>query len=193
MLSRTVNLIYHFLHSCFYFLIKRIISLSFFLSFFFWCWLIIFSCIYDFVMEYTTLSWHVASWHLMQILLVTVLNPLFTINTTVLHAICTPHGHALRIVMIRKHGVQAMVEFDSIETAKRVMSALNGQDIYTGCCTIKVLWRLYPLYHDVTTPSTMTSLILPWRCYPLYYNVAISTTPTMTSLPLVTTPLLWHH
>ena len=33
---------------------------------------------------------------------------------------------------------QALVEFDSVETAKKVKHALNGADIYSGCCTLKV-------------------------------------------------------
>ena len=41
-----------------------------------------------------------------------------------------------------------------------------------------LLWRHYPLYYDVTTHSTMTSLL--YRYYSLYYDV---TSPsTMTSL-----------
>lgn len=31
-----------------------------------------------------------------------------------------------------------MVEFDSIESAKRAKSVLNGCDIYSGCCTLRV-------------------------------------------------------
>ena len=42
-----------------------------------------------------------------------------------------------RIVIFRKKSVQAMIEFDSILGAKRAKAALNGVDIYRGCCTIK--------------------------------------------------------
>lgn len=31
-----------------------------------------------------------------------------------------------------------MVEFDSIESAKRAKNVLNGCDIYSGCCTLRV-------------------------------------------------------
>ena len=31
-----------------------------------------------------------------------------------------------------------MVEFDSIDSAKRAKQSLNGADIYSGCCTIKI-------------------------------------------------------
>uniref|UniRef100_A0A0K8SVP0 RRM domain-containing protein n=1 Tax=Lygus hesperus TaxID=30085 RepID=A0A0K8SVP0_LYGHE len=72
------------------------------------------------------------------VLLFTIFNPVYPITVDVLHTICTPNGQVLRIVIFKKNGVQAMVEFDSIETAKRVKEALNGADIYSGCCTLKI-------------------------------------------------------
>ena len=43
------------------------------------------------------------------ILLFTILNPMYPITTDVLHTICSTHGQVLRIVVFKKHGVQAMV------------------------------------------------------------------------------------
>lgn len=34
--------------------------------------------------------------------------------------------------------LQALVEFDTIATARRAKHAMNGADIYAGCCTLKV-------------------------------------------------------
>jgi heterogeneous nuclear ribonucleoprotein L len=31
-----------------------------------------------------------------------------------------------------------MVEFDSVESAIRAKETLNGADIYSGCCTLKI-------------------------------------------------------
>ncbi|XP_070066446.1 heterogeneous nuclear ribonucleoprotein L isoform X16 [Drosophila virilis] len=56
----------------------------------------------------------------------------------VLHKICNPHGQVLRIVIFKKNGVQAMVEFDSLDAATRARENLNGADIYAGCCTLKI-------------------------------------------------------
>lgn len=56
----------------------------------------------------------------------------------VLHKICHPHGQVLRIVIFKKNGVQAMVEFDSLDAATRARENLNGADIYSGCCTLKI-------------------------------------------------------
>jgi heterogeneous nuclear ribonucleoprotein L len=56
----------------------------------------------------------------------------------VLHTISSTYGQVLRIVIFKKHGVQGMVEFDSIESAKRAKESLQGADIYSGCCTLKI-------------------------------------------------------
>lgn len=72
------------------------------------------------------------------VLLFTIVNPLYPITVHVLHTICSPNGQVQRIVIFKKNGVQAMVEFDSVETAKRVKEQLNGADIYSGCCTLKI-------------------------------------------------------
>lgn len=72
------------------------------------------------------------------ILLITVLNPAYPITTDVIHTICSPSGKVLRIVIFKKNGVQAMVEFDSLEAAERAKQSLNGCDIYSGCCTLKI-------------------------------------------------------
>ncbi|XP_035214081.1 heterogeneous nuclear ribonucleoprotein L-like isoform X2 [Stegodyphus dumicola] len=72
------------------------------------------------------------------ILLITVINPAYPITTDVIHTICSPSGKVLRIVIFKKNGVQAMVEFDSLEAAERAKQSLNGCDIYSGCCTLKI-------------------------------------------------------
>ncbi|CAH4032335.1 unnamed protein product [Pieris brassicae] len=56
----------------------------------------------------------------------------------VVHTISTPHGQVQRIVVFKKNGVQAMVEFESVESATRAKDALHGCDIYSGCCTLKI-------------------------------------------------------
>lgn len=73
-----------------------------------------------------------------KILLFTIQNALYPITCDVLQAICQPTGNVLRIVMVRKRGVQALVEFDSVEAAVKAKSTLNFADIYAGCCTLKI-------------------------------------------------------
>ena len=72
------------------------------------------------------------------ILLYTILNPAFPISCDVLHTISNPFGKVLRIVIFRKNGIQAMLEFDSVESAGRAKDSLHGCDIYSGCCTLKI-------------------------------------------------------
>ncbi|CAB3363137.1 Hypothetical predicted protein [Cloeon dipterum] len=72
------------------------------------------------------------------VLLFTIINPLYPITVDVLHTISAPNGQVVRIVIFKKNGVQAMVEFDSVESAKRAKDTLNGADIYSGCCTLKI-------------------------------------------------------
>ncbi|VDM34557.1 unnamed protein product [Toxocara canis] len=40
--------------------------------------------------------------------------------------------------MIRRSMLQALVEFESADVAKKAKHAMNGADIYSGCCTLKV-------------------------------------------------------
>ncbi|CAG5098879.1 Oidioi.mRNA.OKI2018_I69.XSR.g16055.t1.cds [Oikopleura dioica] len=72
------------------------------------------------------------------VLLLTILDAMYPITTKLLERICSYAGPVLRIVIFRKKSVQAMIEFDSIVGAQRAKAALNGVDIYRGCCTIKV-------------------------------------------------------
>uniref|UniRef100_A0A3P9HJF6 Heterogeneous nuclear ribonucleoprotein L n=1 Tax=Oryzias latipes TaxID=8090 RepID=A0A3P9HJF6_ORYLA len=65
------------------------------------------------------------------VLLLTILNPIYPITTDVLYTICNNCGPVQRIVIFRKNGVQAM-------SAQRAKASLNGADIYSGCCTLKI-------------------------------------------------------
>lgn len=71
------------------------------------------------------------------VLLLTILNPAYPITVEVLHAICSPHSRVLRIVTFQKTGMQAMIEFESVEGACAVREAIDGADIYSGCCTVR--------------------------------------------------------
>nr|CDS35017.2 heterogeneous nuclear ribonucleoprotein l [Hymenolepis microstoma]CDS35018.2 heterogeneous nuclear ribonucleoprotein l [Hymenolepis microstoma] len=72
------------------------------------------------------------------ILLLTIYNAQYPITVDIIHQVTSRHGKVLRIVIFRKTGVQAMVEFESIEDARETKRHINGADIYSGCCSIKV-------------------------------------------------------
>ncbi|EGG23708.1 RNA-binding region RNP-1 domain-containing protein [Cavenderia fasciculata] len=72
------------------------------------------------------------------ILLCSILTPIFPISTSTLYTIMSPYGRVLRIVIFQKKGLQAFVEFESPYSAWVAKEALNGQDIYTGSCTLQI-------------------------------------------------------
>ncbi|TDH15390.1 hypothetical protein EPR50_G00030570 [Perca flavescens] len=72
------------------------------------------------------------------VLLLTIMNPIYPITSDVLYTICNNCGPVQRIVIFRKNGVQAMVEYPFCHGAQRAKASLNGADIYSGCCTLKI-------------------------------------------------------
>uniref|UniRef100_A0A8C9YI07 Heterogeneous nuclear ribonucleoprotein L n=1 Tax=Sander lucioperca TaxID=283035 RepID=A0A8C9YI07_SANLU len=54
------------------------------------------------------------------VLLLTIINPIYPITTDVLYTVCNNCGPVQRIVIFRKN------------------ASLNGADIYSGCCTLKI-------------------------------------------------------
>uniref|UniRef100_A0A8D3B7Q2 RRM domain-containing protein n=1 Tax=Scophthalmus maximus TaxID=52904 RepID=A0A8D3B7Q2_SCOMX len=69
-----------------------------------------------------------------KVLLLSIQNPLYPITTDVLYTVCNPIGSVLRIVIFKRNGIQAM----SVQCAQKAKAALNGADIYAGCCTLKI-------------------------------------------------------
>eukprot|EP01086_Lenisia_limosa_P000059 TRINITY_DN10107_c0_g1_i1.p1 TRINITY_DN10107_c0_g1~~TRINITY_DN10107_c0_g1_i1.p1 ORF type:complete len:516 (-),score=122.51 TRINITY_DN10107_c0_g1_i1:51-1400(-) len=68
----------------------------------------------------------------------TIMNPLYPITVDVLNTIFSPFGAINRIVIFHKQGIQALVEFTNANAALQSQTALNGKDIYDGCCTLKI-------------------------------------------------------
>lgn len=63
---------------------------------------------------------------------------MYPITVDVLHKITQDFGNVLRIVIFKKHGVQAMVELGNVDMARAAKEGLDGADIYSGCCTLKI-------------------------------------------------------
>lgn len=55
-----------------------------------------------------------------------------------MHTICSPHGEVLRIMIVKKQTVTALIEFDNGDSSRKAKQALNGCDVYSGCCTLKI-------------------------------------------------------
>ncbi|KAM4772776.1 LOW QUALITY PROTEIN: heterogeneous nuclear ribonucleoprotein L-like [Rhinophrynus dorsalis] len=81
-----------------------------------------------------------------KVLLLSIQNPLYPITVDILYAVCNPVGKVERIVIFRRTGIQAMVEYPFIFSAQNAKAALNGADIYAGCCTLKI---------DFARPATL--------------------------------------
>ncbi|XP_056264612.1 heterogeneous nuclear ribonucleoprotein L-like, partial [Pseudoliparis swirei] len=101
-----------------------------------------------------------------KVLLLSVQNPLYPITTDVLYTVCNPVVNVQRIVIFKRNGIQAMVEFESVEDSQRAKLALNGADIYSGCCTLKIEYarpnRLNVLRND-NSSWDYTQPLLPQR------------------------------
>ncbi|CAF1338951.1 unnamed protein product [Adineta steineri] len=72
------------------------------------------------------------------VLCLTVQNAKYPITLDVIRKICSITGQILRICILRKRIIQVLIEFDSFETARKVKDELDGADIYSGCCTLKI-------------------------------------------------------
>ncbi|KAI5058943.1 hypothetical protein GOP47_0025262 [Adiantum capillus-veneris] len=74
-----------------------------------------------------------------RILLITIHNPLYPITVDVLHQVFSPYGLVEKIVTFQKAaGLQALLQFASQHSALQSRNALQGRNIYDGCCTLDI-------------------------------------------------------
>jgi hypothetical protein len=74
-----------------------------------------------------------------KILLVTVHNPLYPITMDIVKTILNPYN-VLRIVIFHTNGIQFLAEFGTAEEAKSAKEALDGREIYSNSCLLKVVY-----------------------------------------------------
>jgi RNA recognition motif-containing protein len=66
-------------------------------------------------------------------------NMIYPITIDVLHKIFSKFGQVLRIVTYMKNGqLHAFIEYNNAVVASAAKNSLNGQNIYNGCCTLRV-------------------------------------------------------
>ncbi|KAI1894654.1 hypothetical protein AGOR_G00117980 [Albula goreensis] len=53
-----------------------------------------------------------------KVLLLSIQNPLYPITTDVLYTVCNPIGNVLRIVIFKRNGIQAMVEYPFLQPSQ---------------------------------------------------------------------------
>ncbi|KAL3632058.1 hypothetical protein CASFOL_025042 [Castilleja foliolosa] len=90
-------------------------------------------------------------------------NMLYPMTVEVLHQVFDPHGVVDKIVTFQKlDGFQALIRYQSHESAISARDSLHGRDIYDGCCRLDIqfsnLDRLKVNFnderaHDITVPT----------------------------------------
>lgn len=79
------------------------------------------------------------------VLLLKIMNDVYPITVGVVYQITEAYGNILRIVTYQKNGTQqAMVEFENKDMARSAKEALNGANIYSGCCTLDIEYAEVP-------------------------------------------------
>lgn len=101
-----------------------------------------------------------------RILLVTIHHMMYPITVEVLHQVFSPHGFVEKIVTFQKTaGFQALIQYQSRQSALQARTSLQGRNIYDGCCQLDIqfsnLNELQVNYNndrsrDFTNPSLPT-------------------------------------
>ncbi|CAL0320503.1 unnamed protein product [Lupinus luteus] len=74
-----------------------------------------------------------------RILLVTIHHVLYPMTVDVLHRVFSPHGSVEKIVTFQKSaGCQALIQYQSRQSAVTAKSALQGRNVYDGCCQLDI-------------------------------------------------------
>nr|XP_043616850.1 polypyrimidine tract-binding protein homolog 3 isoform X2 [Erigeron canadensis] len=74
-----------------------------------------------------------------RILLVTIHHMLYPITVEVLHQVFSPHGYVEKVVTFQKSaGFQALIQFQSRQSAVAARNSLQGRNIYDGCCQLDI-------------------------------------------------------
>ena len=75
-------------------------------------------------------------------LLVTIHNPLYQITIEVLCAVFNKYDDTKciekAVIFQRRSGLQALIQFSSVESATKALHALDKKNIYRDCCTLQI-------------------------------------------------------
>ncbi|KAI3757482.1 hypothetical protein L6452_05020 [Arctium lappa] len=64
---------------------------------------------------------------------------LYPITVEVLHQVFSPHGYVEKVVTFQKSaGFQALIQFQSRQSAVSARNSLQGRNIYDGCCQLDI-------------------------------------------------------
>ncbi|KAL3613877.1 hypothetical protein CASFOL_041951 [Castilleja foliolosa] len=98
-----------------------------------------------------------------RILLATIHHRLYPITEEVLHQVFSPHGFVEQIVTSQNSvGFQALIQYESRQSAIFARNFLQGRDIYDGCCQLDIRFSNFDELqvnfnneraHDITVPT----------------------------------------
>jgi polypyrimidine tract-binding protein 2 len=88
-----------------------------------------------------------------RILLVTINNAMYPITVDILYQVFGSHGIVEKIVIFTKtKGLQALIQYNNVQSATSAKESLNGQNIYTnGSCQLQIQ------YSNLQTELTVTA------------------------------------
>ncbi|KAL3623818.1 hypothetical protein CASFOL_032634 [Castilleja foliolosa] len=74
-----------------------------------------------------------------RILLATIHHMMYPITVEVLHQVFSPHGFVEKVVTFQKSaGFQALIQYQSHQSAISARNSLQGRNIYDGCCQLDI-------------------------------------------------------
>ncbi|XP_019427065.1 PREDICTED: polypyrimidine tract-binding protein homolog 3-like [Lupinus angustifolius] len=74
-----------------------------------------------------------------RILLVTIHHVLYPMTVDVMHRVFSTHGSVEKIVTFHKSaGCQALIQYQSRQSAVTAKNALQGRNVYDGCCQLDI-------------------------------------------------------
>ncbi|KNA17164.1 hypothetical protein SOVF_082600 [Spinacia oleracea] len=74
-----------------------------------------------------------------RILLVSIHQVIYPMTVDVLNQVFSPYGFVEKVVTFQKSaGYQALIQFQTRQSAASAMSALHGRNVYDGCCQLDV-------------------------------------------------------
>ncbi|OAF70621.1 Heterogeneous nuclear ribonucleoprotein L-like protein [Intoshia linei] len=86
--------------------------------------------------RYPTISEYISNEGTVSVLKIDIDKPIYPITTNVMRKILAPYDTNLKIIIVSNS--QVLVEFSSVVGANNAKRYLDGEDIYSGCCTLRI-------------------------------------------------------
>lgn len=116
--------------------------------------------------EYKSISKPNIGRHITKVLHFLITNAVYAITVDVLNKICTPYGKVIRIYIGKKNeienNIEALIEFATDNDSKIVKDNLDGNDIYSGCCSLKLSYsKIHKIHVEKNDNESCDYTIVP--------------------------------